>query len=140
MPLALPFSPHHIHPILVNFTAALVPASIVSDSLGRIFRRQSLTHAAWWMLVYAAIITPFTALAGLLWKPAVEAVLPPDSLILHQWLGVSLAGLFIALAVWRGVLHSRDKLPGMGYFAVATVVLAALTYQGTVGGAMVFGK
>jgi uncharacterized membrane protein len=27
-----------LHPILVNFTAALVPASLLSDVLGRLFR------------------------------------------------------------------------------------------------------
>lgn len=47
-----------LHPILVNFTAALVPASFVSDVLGRFLRRESLRSAAWWMLLYAAIITP----------------------------------------------------------------------------------
>src|SRR5438045_2678361 len=31
-----------LHPILVHFTAALVPASLVSDVLGRLLRRQSL--------------------------------------------------------------------------------------------------
>jgi len=35
MPL---LSPEHIHPILVNFTASLVPASVFSDVLGRVTR------------------------------------------------------------------------------------------------------
>ncbi len=68
----LPFSPpdswQNIHPILVNFTAALIPASIASDLLGKVLRRQSFGDAAWWMLFYAALITPLTALTGWLWK------------------------------------------------------------------------
>ena len=47
------FTPDHLHPILVNFTSALMPASIASDAAGRIFRKASLHSAAWWMLIYA---------------------------------------------------------------------------------------
>ena len=74
------FSAQDIHPILVNFTAALIPASVVSDVFGKVLRKQSLTHAAWWMLVYAAAITPFTVLAGWYWKRSVEAMLPPGTI------------------------------------------------------------
>jgi hypothetical protein len=35
-------SDHHIHPILVNFTAALVPISLGSDILGHAFHGESL--------------------------------------------------------------------------------------------------
>jgi hypothetical protein len=31
-----------VHPILVNFTAALIPVSVVSDILGRALARQTL--------------------------------------------------------------------------------------------------
>lgn len=56
--------PVPLHPILVNFTAALVPASLLSDVLGRVLKRDTLLHAGWWMLLYAAAVTPLTALAG----------------------------------------------------------------------------
>jgi len=59
MPLPFPdFTPDHLHPILVNFTSALVPASVASDSAGRIFRKPTLHSAAWWTLIYATAITP----------------------------------------------------------------------------------
>jgi len=97
--LPLPsLSAQEIHPILVNFTAALIPASLASDMLGKILRKQSLTHAAWWMLVYAATITPFTTMAGWYWKRSVEAILPPGTIAVHQWLKTSLAVLFLILA------------------------------------------
>lgn len=133
------FTPDHIHPILVNFTAALVPASFASDVLGRISRKQSLHHAAWWMLLFAAIITPFTALAGWLWKRSVGSSLPPASIMTHQWLGITLACLFIILALWRWSIYSRDKVPGAPYLLFALLVVLALVYQGTLGGTMVFG-
>lgn len=141
----LPFSPpdswQDIHPILVNFMAALIPASIGSDLLGKSLRRQSLSDAAWWMLFYAAFITPLTALTGWLWKNSLDvAAAPPDNIIfLHQWLGSSLAVVFIVLAIWRGRFHLSGEVPSIAYFFLAIVVLVLLIYQGSLGGMMVFG-
>jgi uncharacterized membrane protein len=123
----------------VNFTAALVPASFASDVLGRTFRRQSLHVAAWWMLVYATAITPFTALAGLLWKKSVGSALPPETIMIHQWLGISLPIALIILAIWRWSIYSRTEAPGLLYMLVAFIVVLALVWQGTLGGEMVFG-
>ena len=39
---------YKLHPILVNFTAALVPVSVGSDVLGWVFRKQSLRDTGWW--------------------------------------------------------------------------------------------
>jgi uncharacterized membrane protein len=136
---ALSFSPNHIHPILVNFTAALVPVSFGSDILGRAFRRQSLHDAAWWTLLYAAAITPFTAIAGWLWKRSIGPALPADIIQTHQWLGISLAIAFIVLAIWRWSIYSRKELPGASYLILALIVVLGLVYQGTLGGSMVFG-
>jgi uncharacterized membrane protein len=140
LPIPLPsFAPEHIHPILVNFTAALVPASFSSDVLGRIFRKTSLHAAGFWMLIYAAAITPFTAIAGYVWKRSVGSALPPEQIMVHQWLGISLAVLFLVLGVWRWRLHSRDLAPGVSYFGFCLVLVLALVYQGTLGGQMAFG-
>ena len=134
-----PFSWQHIHPILVNFTAALIPASVFSDALGRLLGRASLNHAAWWTLLYATAVTPGTAVAGWFWKKSIEAALPPDVIAVHQWLGISLAGAFVILAIWRGTIHRRGKSPGISYLLLAALVSAALIYQGHLGGSMTFG-
>ena len=137
--LPLPsFSVQDIHPILVNFTAALIPASVVSDMFGKVLRKQSLTHTAWWMLAYAAAITPFTALAGWFWKQSVAEMLPPGTINVHQWLGMSLAVLFLVLASWRFAIHRKEQAPTRSYFLLAVVLVAALVYQGSLGGKMVF--
>jgi uncharacterized membrane protein len=133
------FSIEHLHPILVNFTAGLVPASVASDVIGRVTGKLSFRHAAWWMLCYAAAITPLTAAAGFVWKKSVEAVTPPEVLRVHQWVGVALALLFIVMAVWRGAKHLRNEPPGDSYFVVAFAVLAVLMYQGSMGGTLAFG-
>ena len=134
-----PFSWQNIHPILVNFTAALIPVSVLSDVLGKLFHRESLNHTAWWALLYATLITPCTALAGWFWKRSIEAALPPDVIAIHQWLGISLAAAFIILAIWRWTFHQRRKSPGIAYLLLATLVSLALMYQGHLGGSMTFG-
>ncbi|MCU1284322.1 MAG: Plastocyanin-like protein [Acidobacteriales bacterium] len=140
MMIALPaLTPDHIHPILVNFTAALVPVSFLCDVGGRLTRKESLHHAAWWTIALAAAITPFTALAGLWWKQSVAAALPPTTLMTHQWLGISLAVLFIVLALWRSSIHKKDGAPGIPYLLLALLFVFALMYQGSLGGEMVFG-
>jgi uncharacterized membrane protein len=134
-----PFSPENFHPILVNFTAALIPASVLSDLLGKLLRRESLQHAAWWTLLYAAAVTPFTALAGWLWKRSIEAALSADVIAVHQWLGVWLAFAFPVLVLWRWRFHRRGESPGLAYLLTAGLTLLALMYQGHVGGSMAFG-
>jgi uncharacterized membrane protein len=134
-----PFSWENIHPILVNFTAALIPVSVFSDVVGKLLRRESLHHTAWWTLLFAAAITPATALAGWFWKKSIEAALPPDIIAIHQWLGISLAVAFIILALWRGLLHRRDESPSPVYLLLAILVSTALLYQGHLGGSMTFG-
>jgi len=134
------FSPDHLHPILVNFTAALVPASVFSDLAGRILGKSRLHAAAWWMLVYAAAISPLTALAGLWWKRSVGDALPPDLMLEHQVLGIALAIAVIVMAIWRYLLYKKDKVPGIGYLVVGICAVLLLMIQGNLGGAMMFGS
>lgn len=135
-----PHSPHELHPILVNFTAALLPLALLSDILGRMFRRQSLHDAAAWMMVYEAAITPLTVAAGWWWKSTSAGALPPRLILVHQWLGTLAALLFIALATWRWKMHKRTGQPSNGYLVFACVAMLALVYQGTIGGRMLFGQ
>lgn len=135
-----PSAPEEFHPILVNFTAALLPLALLSDVLGRIFRRQSLHNAAWWLVLYEAILTPFTVAAGWWWKHASAGALPPKLIAIHEWLGTAAAVLFIVLAVWRWRIHKRDVPPSIAYLACALIAVLALVYQGSLGGQMVFGR
>lgn len=135
-----PTLPQQIHPILVNFTAALIPLAFFSDLLGRIFRRQSLHNAAWWMVLYAAAITPLTVAAGWWWKHAAGPELPATLITVHQWLGSSAAVLFIVLAVWRWSIHKRNVPPSAAYLVLALIAVLALIYQGSLGGTLVFGS
>src|SRR5262245_26273528 len=79
-----------LHPILVNFTAALVPASLASDLLGRFLKRESFFAAGFWTLVYAAAVTPLTAIAGWLWLRGMGDM-GHSEMATHQWLGSAIA-------------------------------------------------
>ena len=135
----IPKSPEQFHPILVNFTAALVPLALLSDVLGRIFRRAAFYVAGFWMVLYAAVITPFTAAAGWWWKSQVGHNVPAQIIAVHQWLGTSIVVLFVILAIWRGRIYKRDATPSWTYLGYALLVVVALVYQGSLGGAMAFG-
>jgi uncharacterized membrane protein len=129
------FSPDHLHPILVDFTSAFIPASVASDAAGRIFRKPSLHSAAWWMLIYATALTPLTSLVGLWWKQKLGTTLPADQIAEHMWLGIGLTVSFVILLLWR----RKSDPPSIPYFAFAALVIVALLIQGALGGQMVFG-
>jgi plastocyanin/uncharacterized membrane protein len=135
-----PKRPEEIHPILVNFTAALLPLALLSDLLGRIFRRQGLHTTGLWMMVYEGAITPLTAIAGWWWRSSEADHLPAKLIMLHQWLGTGAALLFIVLAAWRWRFHRRALPPSWTYLAFVFVAVLGLIYQGSLGGAMVFGQ
>jgi uncharacterized membrane protein len=137
---SLPRKPEEIHPILVNFTAALLPLAFLSDLLGKLLRRQALQTAGLWMMVYEAAVSPLTVLAGWWWKHAQGDQLPAKLILVHQWLGAVAAVLFIGLALWRWSFNKRALQPSWAYLACTGVALLALVYQGSLGGAMVFGR
>ncbi len=125
-----------LHPILVDFTAALVPISVFSDFIGRVVKIESLRHTAWWTLFYATAITPFTAITGwLFWMPDDNGV---TGMTIHKWLGTSLAALLFVLFFWRLKLRRQAKWASGSYLLVGIIFVVALAYQGHLGGEQVF--
>ena len=135
----LPAAPKQFHPILVNFTAALVPLALLSDLLGLFLRRRSLHDAASWMMLYAAAITPLTVAAGWWWKLAGDSDVHGKLIVVHQWLGTLAALIFIGLAIWRWGFQRRSVPPNLAYLIVLGLAVLALVYQGGLGGKMAFG-
>ncbi len=127
---------YKIHPILVNFTTALVPVSIGSDFLERWSGRKSFNEVGWWTMLYVAAVTPLTALTGwLFWMKDDVGV---QGMMIHKWLGTSLALLVPALALWRAYFYKRNRRPAAGYLFLGLLLVALLIYQGSLGGAQVF--
>lgn len=125
-----------LHPILVNFTAALVPISVISDFMARVFKNESLRNAGWWTLFYATVITPFTAIAGwLFWTSDDNGF---TGMLVHKWLGTGLAVLLFGMFAWRLKLHREKRWATMSYCIAGAIFVAGLVYQGYLGGTQVF--
>jgi len=125
-----------LHPMLVNFTAALVPVSLASDAIGRFIKSESFRHTAWWTLFYATAITPFTAVTGwLFWMPDDNGA---SGMAIHKWLGSGLAVLLFVLFIWRWRLRRQARWATTAYLFVAAIFVVALAYQGHLGGEQVF--
>lgn len=125
-----------LHPILVNFTAALAPVSVFSDFAARFIKSEPLRHTAWWTLFYATVVTPFTAVTGwLFWMPDDNGV---SGMAIHKWLGTGLAAVLFVLFAWRVKLRLQDKWASTPYLIAGLLFVAALAYQGHLGGDQVF--
>lgn len=129
-----------VHPILVNFTAALVPVSLGADIMGRLLKRESLRHAGWWTMLLAAVVTPLTVLAGWLWLRDMRDMDGMKEMSIHKWLGTAMAAALPLFAWWRGRFQKRGMSPGWAYLGILSVAMAALTVQGHLGGMMSFGS
>lgn len=125
-----------LHPILVNFTAALVPVSVAADLAARLRRDASLRDTAWWTLLVAALVTPLTAVTGwLFWAHDDNGV---TGMAIHKWLGTALVVWLAAQLVWRHRLKLRQEWATAGYLLAGLLLVAALVVQGHLGGAQVF--
>ena len=125
-----------LHPVLVNFTTALVPVSVGSDWAARILKKDSLAEAAWWCLAYAVFITPFTALSGwLFWMKDDEGA---AGMAIHKWLGIAMVFLLAALFLWRRRFRQQGHRVSGAYLALGFVLVVVLAYQGHLGGVQVF--
>jgi uncharacterized membrane protein len=137
--LAFSFFDTPLHPILVNFSAALIPLSFASDALAKILRRDSLATTGWWMLFYAALITPATAATGWWWYHQTQ---DQDrwEMTYHFWLGFSLVAVVIGAMLWRLRSYRRSQSPSWTYLLAAAVLVAGTVVQGHLGGMMSFGS
>ena len=110
-----------IHPVLVNFTAALVPVSWGSDIAGRLWRNEGLRATGWWTLCFAALITPLTVATGwLFWMPEDRGA---AGMVIHKWLGTVFVLLLAGFVLWRWHIHRRDQYPDSVYLFIGLILV-----------------
>lgn len=129
-----------LHPIFVNFVAALVPTSFFFEVFGVWTKRETLTAAARWTLAVGAVFAALAAITGWLWAVSMPQHEQTSQLMTwHKWLGTIGVILVIAIALVRWLTIGTHRTPGWVYACFATVVFLALLVQGDLGGAMSFG-
>jgi uncharacterized membrane protein len=125
-----------LHPILVNFTAALVPVSVGSDGAACLLKNLPLRHVAWWSLVYAVVVTPLTALSG--WLFWMKDDTDSTGMAIHKWLGTAMVFLLAGLFLWRRRFEERAQWVSVPYLLLGGVLVVMLAVQGHLGGVQVF--
>lgn len=127
---------HYVHPLLVNFTEALIPVSFASDLLAWKFHEESLRDTAWWTMLFAAIITPFTAVTGwLFWMKDDNGV---TGMAIHKWLGTSFVAIAILVVLWRWSFYRQKRWASVPYLVLLFIAVLALILQGHLGAKQVF--
>jgi uncharacterized membrane protein/ferritin-like metal-binding protein YciE len=126
---------HELHPSLVHFPLALVPASLALDIVGRLTGSQALMNTARVLMPVAAATGAVAGVAGLIAQETVNAEgRAHDTLVTHRNLNVALLGLTVALATAR-VTRQR---PGWGYLAAGLGGVAGMNYTAYLGGKLAY--
>ena len=126
---------HAQHVVLVHFPIALFITGVALDCAGRWSRRATLTEAAYYNILSAAVSTlPVIATGLLAWQFELEGQRLKGILLLHLVLG-STSGVLICAVWW---LHFRARRQGSaipGYLgAVECLAVLAVGLTGHLGG------
>ncbi|HEU4627014.1 MAG TPA: DUF2231 domain-containing protein [Steroidobacteraceae bacterium] len=126
---------HEVHPSIVHYPLALVPAALLIDVIGRVTGSRALMRTGRYLMPAAAITGVAAGVAGLVAQQAVRT--SPHShkmLVTHRNLNIALVSATGALAVAR----ARRERPGWGYLLAGFAGVAALQYTAYLGGKMVY--
>jgi uncharacterized membrane protein len=126
---------NEIHPSIVHFPIALMPAAIGADLLGRATGSEKLSDAGRVLMPVAAASAAISAVFGLV--AAVEAKAEgkaADLLVTHRNMNLSLTAVTALMAGWRW----GRREAGSGYLALGLAGLAAMGYSAYLGGKMVY--
>jgi uncharacterized membrane protein len=136
------FLPDPLHPAIIHFPIALSLVALLFELLARHPRARNLEPAAGLLIVLGALGGVAAVLSGQLARDA--AVVPPvvvPLLARHEDVGELAMWLLLAVAAGRLVLAWRGWFKGIVpwlYLLAATVAAGAVSYNGYLGGKMVF--
>jgi uncharacterized membrane protein len=133
-----------LHPVVDHFSIALLVVAVVIDIAALIFsQRPSLRHTALTLIIIGAIAAAASygtgdLEGGRIWDLVTGKA--HDVLKLHAQLGYYLMIVFAVLALWRILIEAFAFMQGSRqiYLALAVVAVAALLYQGSLGGELVY--
>ena len=124
-----------LHPTLVHFPIALLPAAIVADLLAHVTGSRTLSAVGRALMPVAAASAALAAAAGLVAQQEVEATGEAEALLVtHRNMNLALTTVGTAMAVWR----ASEEEAGPAYLALGLAALGGLSYSAYLGGKMVY--
>jgi uncharacterized membrane protein len=137
----------HIHPAVDHFTVAILIVAVLADLFASMFStRLWLRYAALALMIAGTAAAWGSNVTGgweadRVWKTVQAAGGPAyDTLHRHAQLGDWLPWVFLVLAVWRIGIQLFSFMAGMRglYLLFAILAAVAISYQGYLGGELVF--
>jgi uncharacterized membrane protein len=127
---------HAQHVVLVHFPIALFISSVLFDLLAIRKGSRSLSKAAYYNLIGAAITALAAVVTGVLaWQLQLEGERLRGNLRLHLCLGTSAAILIWTLAWWRTRQERADSSSlAAGYWALSFIAVLVVALTGHLGG------
>lgn len=130
----------NLHPMLVHFPIAFLPAFLIIDLAGTWFKKAEWRVVASWLLYMGAISTVFTVISGFL---AGNSVMHGDNVhdIMEalELYGIVTLVLVFVLSIWRWVGGSRMRGgANVLFLTVATVLCAIMLLAADLGGLLVY--
>ena len=127
---------HAQHVVLVHFPIALFISSVLFDLLAIWKGSRSLTKAAYYNLIGAAITALVAVITGVLaWQLQLDGERLRGNLRLHLGLGTSAAILIWTLAWWRARQNRADNSSlTAGYWALVFIAVLVVALTGHLGG------
>lgn len=123
-----------LHPMLVHFPIAFLPAALVTAIVGR--RRPAFLAPVQFLVIAGGILSPIAALLG--WFDGGFDYATDDWLLqFHRWLGTGIGIGALGLAIWSW--RKPEVSQGAGMIAGLSLITVSIILQGWFGGAMVHG-
>jgi uncharacterized membrane protein len=131
----------NVHPVLVHLPIALLFGYAIAAALALATGRQSLQHAAAWMLYFGTVGAAATVVTGLLAAGSVEHDEAVHELMeTHERFGLAVLGLAVILSLWNLWVGGRHSRWGRVCELVGALALLVLVSLGAdLGGMMVYG-
>jgi uncharacterized membrane protein len=134
----------HMHPVADHFTIALLIVGVLIDLVSSLFPSYRwMRYAALTLMILGAMAAAASTLTGG-WEAhkVWNSTTGPAKEILHRHaeIGDDLGWVFGALALWRILIEVLGFVAGTRpiYLIVAVVAVGVLTYQGYLGGEIVY--
>jgi len=128
---------NHIHPLLTDFPAALLPVSVGLSLASQ--RWPNLRQSAWVTLILG---TAGAILAFISGDATAEALSAPLQAVVqpHQILAILTTLAFLGLAIWRWQAQRKGKevIGTLPFTLISVVGLVLLIITGMYGGSLVF--